>query len=181
MTRGDLALALRYFDRAWRLARHDPTILHLYGQALLAHGDAAASQIPLREAAGLKPCSDVEALLIRSMIAMQQTDAAATRLEAALHRFCVVPDGPLVRVARQVIGHRRVGIRGWVGVAPTLELAGEVTGIGRAASIEIRRADVTLLSREATARGADGTVGRRSRHVPAGCAARRAAWGKARL
>ena len=166
LERGEAAGAIRFVDRAWRLAPNNAVVLELYGQLSLHLGEYSSARQHLGKATDLQPSPGIEASLIESMLALGELEAAAKRLEIALHRFAVVPGGRLATAGRRLLSHCSGSIRGWVGVSPTLEIIGEVVGAGRKAHPEIRSSEAELIACDKVAVLADGVESFRLSPVP---------------
>ncbi len=109
-------------------------------------GDATAARRVLETAAERRPDPDTEAALVEALLAAEAIEAATERLGSALRRFCVEPGGALAAAARHLVARPRPGPRGWIGIAPTLALMGEVFGAGRQGVLALSSPDGRCLA-----------------------------------
>ena len=146
MRAGDLDRALRYTDRAWRLAREDAQVVLLYGRFLAHVGEHRTALRLLTQAAARQSSAEFEAQIVECLLGTDEHDAAGARLAAALQRFCLEPGGRLAEAARRVVERALHGSGGWVGITATLELFGTVSGAAPDAGLELRATDGTILA-----------------------------------
>jgi hypothetical protein len=102
MRERNFAQALRYADRAGRLAPTDPVITALRGRLSATSGETAAAASLLADAAERRPDPDTISWLIEALLAAGRPEDAAHHLSAALQRFAVTLDGSLAVAARRV-------------------------------------------------------------------------------
>ncbi|HZT50452.1 MAG TPA: hypothetical protein VFA22_00875, partial [Stellaceae bacterium] len=102
MRGGDMERALRHADRAWRQARDDAALAHLYGRLLAHVGEHQAAVRLLTQAAAAASDPELEAQIVECLLARGDTAAAAARLAQALRSFCLEPGGALALSARRV-------------------------------------------------------------------------------
>jgi GT2 family glycosyltransferase len=152
---GDFDRALRVTDRVWRHAREDGPITRLYARLLARAGEHGPALRLLAAAAETQSDPDTEAQIVECLLAGGNTDAAAARLDAALRRFCLEPDGPLAEAARRVVARQAAGCRGWIGRAPALELVGAVRDAPQGARLELRADGVCVARADLTARAGE--------------------------
>jgi GT2 family glycosyltransferase/glycosyltransferase involved in cell wall biosynthesis len=135
---GDRTSALRYIDRAWRMSSTSPEINYLYGQLKLADGgfEQAVQLLGAAAAARLNP--DYDAAYILALLEDRQIEQACKRLESALIRFAVTPDGALARAARKILTATAPRYPGWIAIGPDLTLHGDVVGKIGHAQLSIR-------------------------------------------
>lgn len=126
LNQGDNAAALRYVDRASRVARASPEIKFLYGRQLLANGDASRAVSVLQAAADARSAPHLEAALATALCAAGRLERARARLDAALRTFAILPDQPLALAARNLARNLGPDCPGWVGISPDLRLYGEI-------------------------------------------------------
>ena len=141
--------AFREIDRAWRtLPEHRGTLAPIYGRLLVREGKkwAAAIQV-LSRALNDAPTPELEADLVEAFSASRQSQAAHSRLAAALRRFAIVPESPLARRASQIIRDSAGAMRGWAGITPDLQLYAEASAESRGAiRFELRSEDGALIA-----------------------------------
>lgn len=125
---GDRLAALRFIDRAWRIASKNPEINYLYGLWLVRDGSVKAALSLLETAAASGNDPNIEAVYISALCADGSIDHARVRLQKALGRFATAADSPLADAARQVAAACQPQIAGWIGVGPDLKLLGELVG-----------------------------------------------------
>jgi GT2 family glycosyltransferase len=122
--------ALRQIDRAMRCMPDDwALIAPIYGQILAGRGDFESALRLFLRAQEISPGPGSEAAIIGTLLSLGRTWAAAQRLEFALWRYAVDPDGALQVCAQRTLGSGAAPgadgtYCGWVGVTPTLELIG---------------------------------------------------------
>jgi len=134
---GDRPSALRYIDRARRIAPDNPEINHLYGRLLLVDG-ALEPAITLFETAAKSRIDPVfEAAVIQALCLAGKIVPARERLEAALTRFSVTRDSALAEAARSLVAVLAPSFPGWVGIGPDLRLHGEVVDGRDGAQLEL--------------------------------------------
>ncbi len=141
----DLAAALRYADRAARLAPSEPEITLLNGRLLLASGEAALALEALSRAARMSPDSEPAAWQVMAQLALGDRRAARDCLHAALQRFPVFESSTLSAVAHRATVKNRIDAPGWAGFAPNLEIVGEVCLRDSAAEVVVRTEDGRLI------------------------------------
>ncbi|HZB90955.1 MAG TPA: glycosyltransferase, partial [Stellaceae bacterium] len=151
--------ALRYVDRAWRHAPDNRMIAHLLASLLLRCGDFRGAARRFAELAERRPAADYEAGAIEALLGLGEIDAASRRLERALGRFAVAPQGLLAQAARRVMSARAEALCGWLGVAPDLTLVGEVRGAPGPVPLELCARHGEALHAAEIAIGADGLAG----------------------
>jgi GT2 family glycosyltransferase len=152
---GELRDALRHVDRAWRQAPDSLLVGRLLGRLLNACGYHKAAARHLTALATGRMSPQLEAEIIETLRRAAMLERAGERLHDALQRYAVVPGGPLATAARRIILTAPAGVRGWVGVAPDLDLIGEVAGIRRNGELEVFDGDGELIGSERLAVPAD--------------------------
>jgi GT2 family glycosyltransferase/tetratricopeptide (TPR) repeat protein len=141
---GDLDRAVRCMDRIWRVSPDSADTAYLYGRLLAMQGRYDLAVAPLDYAAKRRPDPDIEGWLVNALLAGGHRRLAVERLEPALRQFAAAPESNLLEASRRIL-NRGAGVAGWVGVAPTLELVGEIAANGVASRIELRTAEGELL------------------------------------
>lgn len=133
-----LQVALRLIDRTWRATPAAvATLAPIYGRLLLLEDrDADAA---LRVLARIDtPDADVAALCVRAYLRLRRGDDARRGLEAALKAYAVIPQGLLAREASAALQAGALQTVGWIGLAPSLELVGELAPGHGAESLDVR-------------------------------------------
>ena len=124
---GDATRALRYLDRAWRIAPRDTIIARDLRPSPLKARRAESRDRPSDRGAQQRPDPGAEAAIIEALLASANNNAANERLGAALRRFALVKGGALHTAARALL--RQDGeCHGWIGLTPELDFIGEVRG-----------------------------------------------------
>src|SRR5579862_676806 len=103
VTRGELANALRHVDRAWRQAPTNLSISGLLGRLLVAHGEYRTAFEHFAKLAEREADPDIEAGLIEAALHCGDVATAISRLDEALRRFAVAPNGLLAKAAHRAI------------------------------------------------------------------------------
>jgi GT2 family glycosyltransferase len=133
--------ALRLIDRAWRaLPGAAQTLAPIYGRLLLLEDrdpDAALRVLLRVESAD----SEVTALIARAYFRLRRSDDARRCLEAALKSHAVTPEGLLAHEASAALQNIDLGLSGWIGLTPALELIGKLAPGHSADSLLIRIGD----------------------------------------
>jgi GT2 family glycosyltransferase len=124
----DLGVALRQVDRAWReMPEFAPIFAPIYARLLALDGmDFIAALRMLDAALESSPDPDLAALRVYALLRLQRTDEACPALEAALHHYCIDPDGLLARVGGELLHASGVSLPGWIGRGSDLSLVGEL-------------------------------------------------------
>jgi GT2 family glycosyltransferase/glycosyltransferase involved in cell wall biosynthesis len=138
----DLSEAARWADRARRLAPESTIVAELQGRLALKAGDDEAALLHLEAALRPHASPDLTALALETLVRLERVGEAARRLEDALARFAVTPDGPLSGAARTCA--RATGAPGWTGLAPDLSVVGETRTVEGAQALEIDWAGTRL-------------------------------------
>jgi GT2 family glycosyltransferase len=133
---GNKSLAMRYIDRAKRIAPDRPEINYLYAQVFVDEAPGAALPF-LKKAAEAQSSAHFESAVISALVANDEYEGAVERLEAALRRFAVAPGGPLAKLARRITAELAPRWPGWVGIAPDLRLCGEILAIDESARLSV--------------------------------------------
>jgi GT2 family glycosyltransferase/glycosyltransferase involved in cell wall biosynthesis len=139
--RGDFEQALRYADRAGRLAPGDPLVAGLRGRALAAAGWLAAAASFFSDSLAKRRDIDTSIWLIDVLLAAGRIDDAAHHLAAALHHFAVEVDGPLAGVCRRLLAAPGHAWGGWAGVSSDFSIIGEALLQRGSAIVELRGPD----------------------------------------
>lgn len=113
---GDLARALFWLERAWRLAPEDPAAAMALAGARLRQGDAEGARAVLEPVADQAGSREALLLLAAARLACGQGAQAAEALGAMLGGHLVAPGPELAALARELAP--RAGAPGWGGVAP---------------------------------------------------------------
>jgi GT2 family glycosyltransferase len=145
---GDFGTAYRCADRAARLAPAEPEIALLCGRLLLARGDPASAVDRLARAVRLRADPETAAWEVIALLEAGRRQAARERLEAVLRSFPVAEGGTLAAAAHAAMIAGPPDVRGWAGLAPTLEIVGEARGIEFEARLSCLAADGTALASE---------------------------------
>ncbi len=121
-------VALRALDRAWRsLPNEAATIAPLYARLLMLDShDFDAVLCVAQVALELVPDPDVAATQVLALLRLGRFAEARLRLDGALADYCVVPTGALACAAADVMRHPAIDAPGWIGLAPTLALVGQI-------------------------------------------------------
>jgi GT2 family glycosyltransferase len=122
-------VALRALDRAWRsLPDESRTIAPLYACMLMLDShDFDAVLCVAQVALELGPDAEVAATRVLALLQLGKFAEARLRLDSALADYCVAPTGALACAAADVMRHPAIDAPGWIGLAPTLALVGQVT------------------------------------------------------
>src|ERR1039458_8235010 len=131
--------ALRNLDSAWRsLPEHAAILAPIYGRLLSFEArDYDAALRLLQRAIEFTADADVEALIAYALWQLRRPDDARRQLEAALARYCVLPDSLLYRIAGELIEQPAIGAPGWIGRGPNLELVGELGSDATSSALDI--------------------------------------------
>ena len=116
LRQGDLAGALFWMERAWRLAPEDPAAALALAGVRLRRGDAEAACAVLEPMAARVESREALLLLAAARLAVGQEAPARAALEAMLSCHLVAPGPELAALARTLA--QRAGAPGWCGVAP---------------------------------------------------------------
>jgi GT2 family glycosyltransferase/glycosyltransferase involved in cell wall biosynthesis len=120
---GDLTLAQRLIDRAWRTLPQDADALAgVY--ALVLACEASQPQAVLRLCAraqqGLAGAR-FAALAVDSLLSLRRFDEALAQLETALESFCAEPAGELAGAADRILREPALCVPGWVGLTAGMQ------------------------------------------------------------
>lgn len=117
------------------------------GGLLLDAGEADAAVEMLERALIYRRDPQVEARLLQALSLTQAPERAHTRLRTALIDYAVRPGDELACVAARVLGDIGGEPRGWSAMSHSLQLHGELYGIGRRGRrrIAVRHADGSVL------------------------------------
>ena len=137
--------ALRHLDQAWRHQASDDAAVVLapiYGGLLaLEARDHDAALRMLQRAIEFAPDPDVAALQALTLARLRRPAEARTQLETALADYCVEPAGLLFHVAGELMLNPAVGVPGWIGHGPGLDLVGELAADEHSNVLDIRLDD----------------------------------------
>ena len=122
----DRAQALRLTDRGYRLHPEErDRIYRPYAELLAADGhDDRAALAMLNRAAALGTDAALEATTVEVLLRLEDQAGAKARLESALARLALDPDGPLAAVARALVLQDTGGTPGFIGMTRDFALYG---------------------------------------------------------
>ncbi|MBK8176757.1 MAG: glycosyltransferase [Rhodospirillales bacterium] len=142
---GNFDVAIRCADRAWRLAPSSVPVVLLYAQLLINRREFSGALSRLEDAFRLEPHPDTAVLIVDVHAQQGCWDEAVNWTTAALRRFAVVADGPLARCASRIAAAPESRSRGWIGLAPDLDLIGEARSDNADARCAVTSGDGALI------------------------------------
>jgi GT2 family glycosyltransferase len=127
------ASTIRALDRLWRSAPGEcfGALAPVYGRLLALESKHPQDALNMLQRASAEfPDADGEALRAHLLAQMNLPVAAREQIDATLERFSCIQGELLSCIAGQLARDSRLGVTGWVGRGPELELVGESTAAG---------------------------------------------------
>ena len=119
----DRSTALRLLDRAWRrYPSHQTRVAPCYAAQLLAEGSDPRAAFDMSErAVALAPSTNTTAVLIRSLLALNDLDSAHAQFAIAVNRHAIAYTDELALIATDLLSTQHPG---WIGMRTDLCLIG---------------------------------------------------------